>query len=167
MFLFRTFKTTVSSLSIFSLSCLALSLAMTPEPSLARSVKQNAASQKNEVQPSVEFLEPVNGATVSEKFKVRMKVVGYKIAPLGEMEKGKGHHHIVINGGPVEEGKVVPMDPQHIHFGKGQTETELTLPPGKHKLTLQFGDGAHRSYGPKLSQTIEVKVAASPGTAGE
>lgn len=106
----------------------------------------------------VEFLEPKNGATLARKFKVRMNVIGYKIAPLGEMEKGKGHHHIVINGGPVEEGKVVPTDEKHIHYGKGQTETELTLPPGKHTLTLQFADGAHRSYGPKLSQTIEVTV---------
>jgi hypothetical protein len=107
----------------------------------------------------VEFLEPKNGATVARKFKVRMNVIGYRIAPLGEIEKGKGHHHIVINGGPVEEGKVVPTDEKHIHFGKGQIETELTLPPGKHTLTLQFADGAHRSYGRNLSQTIEVTVA--------
>jgi hypothetical protein len=128
------------------------------EISEARSVKQNVAPQPQAVTSRVEFLEPANGATVSPKFKVRMNVVGYKIAPLGELEKGKGHHHIVINGGPVDEGKVVPTDAQHIHFGKGQTETELTLPPGKHKLTLQFADGAHRSYGPALSQTIEINV---------
>lgn len=136
----------------------SISILVTAETSAARSVKKDVAPSPAVTSPKVEFLEPVNGATVSEKFKVRMNVVGYKIAPLGELEKGKGHHHIVINGGPVEEGKVVPTDDKHIHFGKGQTETELTLPPGKHKLTLQFADGAHRSYGEKLSQTIEVTV---------
>lgn len=124
----------------------------------ARSVKQNVAPAPTPATERVEFLEPANGATVPATFKVKMHVVGYKIAPLGEMEKGKGHHHLVINGGPIEEGKVIPADAQHIHFGKGQSETELTLRPGKHKITLQFADGAHRSYGPKLSQTIEVTV---------
>ncbi|MDZ4083211.1 MAG: DUF4399 domain-containing protein [Bdellovibrionales bacterium] len=136
----------------------SISLLVAAETSVARSVKKDVAPPAAVASPKVEFLEPVNGATVAEKFKVRMNVIGYKIAPLGELEKGKGHHHIVINGGPVEEGKVVPTDEKHIHFGKGQTETELTLPPGKHKLTLQFADGAHRSYGEKLSQTIEVTV---------
>ena len=30
-----------------------------------------------------------------------------------------------------------------LHFGKAQTETQLTLAAGKHTLTLQFGDGGH------------------------
>ena len=108
---------------------------------------------------SVKFVEPANGATVTPKFKVKMGVEGYTIGPVGDLAKGKGHHHLVVNGGPIPEGTVVPTDATHIHFGKGQTETELDLPPGKHKLTLQFADGAHRSYGPAMSQTIEIEVA--------
>lgn len=160
------FKLRIVSAALFAGS---VSLLISPmaEVSHARSEKQNTASAQKAVTARVEFLEPANGAVVSEKFKVRMNVVGYKIAPLGEMEKGKGHHHLVINGGPVEEGKVIPVDAQHVHFGKGQTETELTLPPGKHKLTLQFGDGAHRSYGPPLSQTIEITVGAKIGTSSK
>ena len=50
------------------------------------------------------------------------------------------------------------MDDQHRHFGKGQTETEITLPPGRYRLTMQFADGAHRSYGEKMRKTIEVTV---------
>jgi hypothetical protein len=50
------------------------------------------------------------------------------------------------------------MDSVHIHFGRGQTEKELSLPAGKHKLTLQFADGLHRSYGSKLASTITVTV---------
>lgn len=146
--------------SVFTIGALTAMLAIS-DFSFASSVKQKVAPQPATSSARVEFLEPANGAVVSEKFKVRMNVIGYKIAPLGELEKGKGHHHVVINGGPVEEGKVVPTDEKHIHFGKGQTETDLTLPPGKHKLTLQFADGAHRSYGPKLSQTIEVTVKAA------
>jgi len=55
-------------------------------------------------------------------------------------------------------GTVVPKDSTHLHFGKGQTETTVQLTPGKHKLTLQFADGLHRSYGGKLATTISVNV---------
>ena len=106
----------------------------------------------------VKFLEPTNGAKVSAKFKVKMAVDGYTIGPVGDLAKGKGHHHLIVDSGPIAEGTVVPADKTHLHFGKGQTETEVELPPGKHKLTLQFADGAHRSYGPAMSQTIEITV---------
>jgi hypothetical protein len=159
-------KNRIVSAALFACS-VSLLLSPMAEISHARSEKQNTAPALKAVTARVEFLEPTNGSVVPEVFKVRMNVVGYKIAPLGEMEKGKGHHHLVINGGPVEEGKVVPTDAQHIHFGKGQTETELTLKPGKHTLTLQFGDGAHRSYGPALSQTIEITVGAQTGSSSK
>lgn len=108
----------------------------------------------------VYFIEPQNGATVPEKFKVKMAVEGYKIRPAGEApdDVTSGHHHIIINGEAVKAGVPLPMDEKNIHFGKGQTETELQLKPGQYSLTLQFADGAHRSFGPRMSQTIKIKV---------
>jgi hypothetical protein len=55
-------------------------------------------------------------------------------------------------------GTVIPKDSTHLHFGKAQTETSLTLSPGKHKLTLQLADGLHRSYGSQLATSITVTV---------
>ncbi len=55
-------------------------------------------------------------------------------------------------------GEVIPADDKHLHFGKGQSEAEVKLTPGPHTLTLQFADGAHRSYGPELSKTIKITV---------
>jgi len=81
-----------------------------------------------------------------------------KIHPAGEVIEGTGHHHLLINQAGVEKGVVVAKDETHIHFGKGDTETELNLSPGKYRLTLQFADGAHVSYGPEMSQTIEITV---------
>ena len=106
------------------------------------------------------FAEPKDGATVKTKFKVKMMVEGIKIRPAGEApdEVTSGHHHLIIDAGPTPEKTGIPADATHIHFGKGQTETELTLTPGDHTLTLQFADGAHRSYGEKMSQTIKVHV---------
>jgi hypothetical protein len=106
----------------------------------------------------VSFVEPKDGATVSNPVHVKFAVDGIKIAPAGTMTEGTGHHHLLIDGAPLPKGEVIPANDKSVHFGKGQTETDLTLPPGDHKLTLQFGDGAHRSYGPEMSKTITVHV---------
>ncbi len=106
----------------------------------------------------VKFIQPKNGATVAPKFKVKMSVQGLTVAPVGKAKEGTGHHHLIIDGDPISAGQIVPADATHIHFGKGQTETELELTPGRHSLTLQFADGAHISYGQILSDKIEVNV---------
>ncbi|MDR6374408.1 MULTISPECIES: DUF4399 domain-containing protein [Paraburkholderia] len=107
---------------------------------------------------SVSFVQPTDGASVSNPVHVVFRVEGMKIAPAGTMTDGTGHHHLLVDGKPLPKGEVIPANDKSLHFGKGQTETDLTLPPGDHTLTLQFGDGAHRSYGPDLSKTITVHV---------
>ena len=105
-----------------------------------------------------------DGQTVSKKFKVEFGVHGMNVKPAGRLEIGTGHHHVLINadrevlknGFPKDQ--VIPADEAHIHFGKGQEETELTLKSGKHTLTLQFANGAHLSYGKKWSKTITIHV---------
>ena len=104
------------------------------------------------------FIAPKDGATVSNPVHVVFGLDGMTIAPAGTMTEGTGHHHLIIDGGPLPKGAVIPATDTSLHFGKGQTESDLTLPPGDHTLTLQFGDGAHRSYGPEMSQTITVHV---------
>jgi len=104
------------------------------------------------------FVEPADGATVKSPLKVVFGVEGKTVAPAGEVKEGTGHHHLIIDGQPIPGGTVVPADEKHIHFGKGQTETEVELAPGPHTLTLQFADGSHGSFGEGLSATISVVV---------
>jgi hypothetical protein len=107
---------------------------------------------------SVMLLEPANGATVSSPFKVRFGVKGMALAPAGDVVANSGHHHLLINVASIPKGQAVPFTPQHMHFGKAQTEAEVTLPAGTYKLTAQFANGAHESYGETMSQTIMVTV---------
>ncbi|MEL6349341.1 MAG: DUF4399 domain-containing protein, partial [Myxococcota bacterium] len=93
--------------------------------------------------------------------KVKMGVEGMTVQPAGELKEGTGHHHIIIDKGGIAEGQAVPADEQHIHYGKGQTETELELTPGKHSLTLQFANGLHQSYGEVMASTITITVEAN------
>lgn len=107
---------------------------------------------------NVDFATPRDGDTVTSPFMVRFVVKDMEVVPAGEVKPGTGHHHILIDVPPVADNSVIPADAQHKHFGKGQTETELTLTPGEHTLSLQFADGAHRSYGAAYRKTIRVTV---------
>jgi hypothetical protein len=107
---------------------------------------------------SVAIVEPADGATVSSPFKVRFGVRGMAVAPAGEVLADSGHHHLLINLDAVPAGESVPFTERHLHFGKGQTETDVTLPPGSYKLTAQFANGAHQSYGKPMSRTIAIIV---------
>ena len=107
---------------------------------------------------AVSLLEPANGATVPTTFKVRFGVKGMAVAPAGAIVANSGHNHLLINQMPVKAGESVPFDDQHKHFGAGQTEAMITLPPGTYKLTSQFANGAHQSYGAAMSSSIQVTV---------
>lgn len=107
---------------------------------------------------SVRIVEPADGATVASPFKVKFGVEGMDVKPAGDMSANTGHHHLLINADAIKAGEPVPFDDAHLHFGKGQTETEVKLPPGSYTLTLQFANGAHQSYGPGLSNSIKVTV---------
>ena len=107
---------------------------------------------------SVAFLEPADGATVGSPFKVRFAVDGMEVKPAGDIVANSGHHHLLINAEPIKAGESVPFDATQLHFGKGQTETEVKLPPGQYTLTMQFANGAHQSYGAPMSKTIKVPV---------
>lgn len=106
----------------------------------------------------VHFVKPHDKEVVPTTFQVEFGVEGMTVAKAGEMKEGTGHHHLIIDGKPVAKGQVIPKDETHKHFGDAATSTSLTLKPGKHTLTLQFADGAHKSYGEEYSSTITVEV---------
>jgi hypothetical protein len=109
------------------------------------------------------IISPADGAEVSSPFIVQFGLKGMGVAPAGIEFPGAGHHHLLVN---VEElppkGKPIPADERHLHFGKGQTETELSLPPGRHTLQLLLGDHLHTPQDPPVMSpkiTITVKPA--------
>jgi hypothetical protein len=110
----------------------------------------------------------IEGPLIEGKVKVlvKMNAENITVKPAGQIEAGSGHHHLLIDTEATPKGSVVAQDPQHLHFGKGQTEAEIELTPGEHTLKLQFADGIHRSYGPELSSEIKLTVAeAKPASA--
>ena len=100
-----------------------------------------------------------NNQTVSSPVKIEMGVDKMKVDTTGPVVAASGHYHIFIDAeDSLASGTIVPKDSTHLHYGKAQTEATVPLTPGKHKLTLQFADGLHRSYGSKLATTVNVNV---------
>ncbi|MEK6579710.1 MAG: DUF4399 domain-containing protein [Bdellovibrionota bacterium] len=115
-------------------------------------------SYGSEKKARVFFIEPKDGAEVSQEFVAKFGIEGMELKPAGDMTKKTGHFHILIDDAVTPKKMPIPKDATHIHYGKAQTEGQLKLAPGKHKLTLLLGDGAHLSYGSKMSSTITVEV---------
>ena len=109
-------------------------------------------------EPTLSILEPKTGQTVTSPFRVRLAAHSMTTRPAGKVVEGTGHHHLLINHGAVGKGEVIPHDETHIHLDDGQTETMVSLPPGKYKLTAQFADGEHRSYGHMMAHGINISV---------
>ncbi len=104
------------------------------------------------------FKNLTDGEEVHSPIHIEMGVEGMEIEPAGELAYHKGHHHIFVNDQSLSKGTVVQTDSTHIHFGKGQVEADLDLPPGDYTITLQFADGFHRSYGAQMSESIKLTV---------
>ncbi|KAF0867471.1 DUF4399 domain-containing protein [Pseudomonas sp. LD120] len=106
------------------------------------------------------IVSPADGATVDKTFKVKFGVEGIALAPAGDQTAHTGHHHLLIDVDTLPaENMPIPADANHIHFGKAQTETEVTLAPGKHTLQLELGDKNHMPFDPVIvSKKITVIV---------
>ena len=107
----------------------------------------------------VYFINLKDGDELKSPFLIQFGLSGKGIAPAGIDIDNTGHHHLLINVDEVNYSMPIPSSKQHLHFGLGQTETKLNLPPGKHKLQLILGDKYHVPHDPPLvSEIIEVKV---------
>ena len=110
---------------------------------------------------SVYIVSPANGATVSNPVRVVFGLKGMGVVPAGIERDGAGHHHLLVDTDLPPLNLPVPADDRHIHFGGGQTETELTLSPGSHTLQLLLGDHLHVPHDPPVV-SARVTITVQP-----
>lgn len=104
----------------------------------------------------VYFINLKDGQTVTSPFKVQFGLSGMGVAPAGVDKPNTGHHHLLIDTtlSADQMKSAIPMDAQHLHFGGGQTETMVTLPPGKHTLQLEFANWSHIPFDPPVQSAV-------------
>jgi hypothetical protein len=139
-------KLFVLTMLAFSCGCLAAADHRSPSPEGA----------------SVGFANVADGDVVPPVFVVRFTISGMGIAPAGTQIENTGHHHLLIDVDEMPDLDVpLPMTDNIRHFGKGQTETELSLAEGEHTLQLLLADYAHVPHEPPvMSEVITITVAA-------
>jgi hypothetical protein len=102
---------------------------------------------------------PNDGETVKSPFKVWFGLRGMGVAPAGVDKPNTGHHHLIVDADLPPPDQPIPNNKNYLHFGGGQTETVLDLPPGKHTLQLLLGDAKHISFNPPVkSKKITITV---------
>ena len=104
------------------------------------------------------IISPNNGETVPRTFTVKFGLQGMGVAPAGTDKAKTGHHHLLVDADTLPDMSM-PMGKDVKHFGGGQTETTLTLEPGKHTLQLILGDKSHIPHNPPVvSEKIIITV---------
>jgi Domain of unknown function (DUF4399) len=124
------------------------------------------ATAQNPVTPSpkaakVYFVNLKNGSVVTSPFLVQFGLSGMGVAPVGIDKENTGHHHLIIDAkmSPEELKAPIAADAKHVHYGAGQTEATVTLPPGQHTLQLVLGNWSHIPHDPPvMSEIITITV---------
>ena len=114
--------------------------------------------------PHAYIVNLADGQHVTSPFKVVFGLSHFGVAPAGVERPKTGHHHLLIDTrlSESEYAAPIPSDAQHRHFGGGQTETVLDLPPGPHRLQLVLGDAHHVPFRPSIeSDVIHIYVDAA------
>jgi len=108
----------------------------------------------------VYIVSPKDGAKVKSPVTVVFGLKGMGVAPAGIKMENTGHHHLLIDADvPADLSQPLAANEHSVHFGKGQTETTLTLAPGKHTLQLVLGDSLHVPHDPAvISKSITITV---------
>lgn len=129
----------------------AVAMAVAPSVSLPTASPPNAEAY---------IIWPYDGAVIGGgKFWVRMGLRNMGVCPKG-VESGRcGHHHLLVDAELPPMDKEIPSDKNHLHFGAGETDARIELPPGKHTLQLVMGDSKHVPFDPPVvSKKITVTV---------
>ena len=114
--------------------------------------------------PRAFFVEPKSGATVKSPVHLQFGIENYKIMAVPDgtvttVRPGIGHFHVGVDTGCVGSGKtIVKGTPSWVHFGKGDSQIDMQLTPGKHRLSLQVADDLHNAI-KGLCSSITVNVA--------
>ena len=137
-------------------------------------VEESGARQQSDAPPikrksppgaRVYFITPHNGDVIKPTSTIHFGLKDMGVAPAGVNKPNTGHHHLIVDADTPPLDRQVPNDPNHLHFGGGQTEKTITLTPGRHTLQLVLADDQHIPHDPPvISERITVTVVSPKET---
>lgn len=138
-----------------TIACVALAAAIALLPGAASAQGKTAPKDAK-----LYFITPYDGQKIRGGFWVRFGLRNMGVTHAGDDYQNAGHHHLLIDvKDPIDPKEPILQDKSHLHFGAGQTETFLELPPGTHTLQLVLGDAKHYPFEPPVvSEKITIRV---------
>ncbi|MCX4172721.1 MULTISPECIES: DUF4399 domain-containing protein [Paraburkholderia] len=132
---------------------LLLGIALTSESARAEQTPSPPGAEEYIIWPS-------DGTVIhGGKLWVRMGLRNMGVCPKGVAVPNTGHHHLLIDTDLPALDQEIPSDRNHLHFGAGETDARVELPPGKHTLQLILGDQNHVPHVPPVySKKITITV---------
>lgn len=97
-----------------------------------------------------------DGARITSPFTIEVETGGMVLGPAGSSHDGTGHWHVLIDRGCMMPGDPIPKDERSLHVGTGADTLEVELPPGRHRLCIQVGDGFHVAVA--ITDVIDIEV---------
>ena len=133
-----------------------------PPASEAPASAPATAPAANAAGPRVFFVEPKDGATVKSPVHLVFGTENFEISPVpaGTVDMARpnvGHHHVGVDTDCLPPGAEIPKANPWVHFGKGDSQIDMQLTPGAHKLSLEIGDDKHTTIA-GLCSTINITV---------
>ena len=151
----RANRAVAALLSVAALAC-GISLAVG---------QQRTAPTPSGPDADVYFVDLKDGATIPSKVTLYFGLRNMGVAPAGSDRENSGHHHLLIDTELPPLDQPIPSDFNHLHFGAGQTQADITLKPGDHTLQLLVGDKNHVPHSPPvMSPRIKVHVEGTVET---
>lgn len=150
-------------------STLVLPVLALAGPALGQQQQQQSQEHQKIKTPPGAYLYiiwPNDGEHIKGAFWCRFGLRNMGVSRAGDTNPMVGHHHLFIDvDEPLNPDEPIPQDKKHLHFGVGQTEARIDLPPGKHTLQLVLGDAEHIPFDPPLvSKKITIYVTAGGKT---
>lgn len=147
-------KALVLAASLGGIAAPAAQEATEPAPPRAR------AAEPSPPEARAYIIWPKDGQVIKGgKFWLRMGLKNAGVTPAGIPHEDAGHHHVLIDTDLPPPGEPIPNNRNNLHFGGGQTEARIELPPGRHTLQLVLGDADHVPHDPPIvSEKITIIV---------
>lgn len=112
-----------------------------------------------------------SGDTVQSPFVAKFGLSQWNLAPAKFNIARTGHHHLLIDKPlPIPPDTPIPFSDHYVHFGAGQMEAVLNLPPGRHTLRLLLANHEHVPffvYSPELVVNVAEGKSSLPERYGK
>ena len=139
------------------------------DKSSSSSQPASTTSAASQPKPTIEFVTPKNGATLSGAVTAKVKFTNFRINPqaVGQAPRpGEGHLHFTMDGGKYDfpkysgaNGLIAKKLGVTGHYSPALAPkiTYKGLPPGKHVLVVNLANNNHTTVGVKAKLTFTLR----------